>query len=97
MERISSACNRVIVLRTIFETRASSGFDGSAYAPPRLTNPSRFFRNSASASDSLNSLAIAAVIDAPPIGTLREKILPASMKLSLRQRLVELLGYCGGD
>src|SRR6266480_67252 len=62
MERISSACNRVIVPRTIFETRATSGSAGSAYAPPKLTNPSRFLRSSAAANGSPNSLAIAAVI-----------------------------------
>src|SRR5882724_3963142 len=42
--------------------------------------PSRFLRVSAAANDSLNSLAIAAVIALPPSGMLRKKILPDSMK-----------------
>ena len=45
-----------MVLRTIFETRATSGSAGSAYAPPRLTKPSCFLRNSAAANGSSNSL-----------------------------------------
>src|SRR5216110_1473611 len=80
MERISSPCNRVIVLRATFETRATSGSVGSAYAPPRLTKPSRFLRDSAAANGSPNSLAIAAVIELPPIGMLREKTFAGSIK-----------------
>ena len=75
-----SAVARVMVLRMILETRATSTSSGSAYAPPRLTKPSRFLRNSAAANGSPNSFAMAAVTELPPIGTLREKIFPGSMK-----------------
>src|SRR5438128_10566884 len=80
MDRISSPCELVLVLRTTFGTRATSGSVGSAYTPPRLTQPSRFLRDSAAANGSPNSLAIAAVIELPPIGMLREKTLAGSIK-----------------
>ena len=69
-----------MVLRMIFETRATSTSSGSAYAPSSLTKPSRFLRNSAAENGSPNSFAMAAVTELPPIGTLREKIFDGSMK-----------------
>src|SRR5205809_12156 len=52
-------------------------------APAKATQPSRFFRASAAPNDSLNSLATAAVIELLPMGRLREKIRPASIKRTL--------------
>src|SRR5947199_9667795 len=72
MERISSECRRVMLLRAIFERRAIFGSAGSA-APARATKPSRFLRVSAAAKDSPNSFATAAVIALAPLGRLREK------------------------
>src|SRR5262249_43136163 len=45
----------------------------------RLKGPSCFFRLSAASNDSLNSLAIAAVMALPPRGMLRKKNFPGSM------------------
>ena len=78
-----SACNRVIVLRTVFDSGSTSAADAAASPLVKLTDLLSFLRVSARLNGSFNSFANAEVIELPPIGTLRVKILSCSTNIRL--------------